>query len=124
MLGASAEDVVTMLRSILSEGDKALMTDRFGEFLLAEIQTALEPGYEGWLDDDLAFVRHWGFELRDIAVPVQIWQGAEDRMVPYAHGEWLAAHVPGADSHLLPEDGHLTVTHRVGEVHAWLLERF
>ena len=64
---------------------------------------------EGWCDDDLAFVTDWGFALADITVPVLIWQGSEDLMVPFAHGEWLAAHVPGATTHLEQGQGHLSI---------------
>ena len=42
-------------------------------------------------------------------MPVSVWQGREDRFVPITHGEWLAAHIPGARAHLRPEHGHLSL---------------
>jgi pimeloyl-ACP methyl ester carboxylesterase len=54
-------------------------------------------------------VTDWGFRLDDGRVPVAVWQGGQDRMVPYAHGEWLAEHVAGAEPHLLPDEGHLSL---------------
>ena len=57
-----------------------------------------------------------GLRPGDISVPVAIWQGRQDAMVPFAHGEWLAAHVPGAEAHLLDDEGHVSLVHRLDEV--------
>jgi pimeloyl-ACP methyl ester carboxylesterase len=65
-------------------------------------------GVGGWVDDDLAFTRPWGFDLSNIAVPVLIIYGSADVLVPSAHGRWLAAHVPGCIVKI-EEGGHLGV---------------
>lgn len=57
-------------------------------------QNAIIPGIDGGLDDDLALTQPWGFSPSEIKVPLQIWQGAQDLMVPFSHGEWLAKITP------------------------------
>jgi len=64
---------------------------------------------DGWIDDDLAFTRPWGFELDEVTVPVSLWQGDQDRMVPYAHGPFQARLLPDVRAHLLPGEGHLSI---------------
>jgi pimeloyl-ACP methyl ester carboxylesterase len=65
-------------------------------------------GVGGWVDDDLAFTRPWGFDVSNIAVPVLIIYGSADVLVPPGHGGWLAAHVPGCIVKI-EEGGHLGV---------------
>jgi pimeloyl-ACP methyl ester carboxylesterase len=107
-------DIVAEMSSLLPEVDRAVLAgadgDEFGEDLAASFREALRTGVDGWLDDDLAFVRPWGFDLDSIAAPVLLWQGDQDLMVPFAHGQWLADRVPGATTHLLPGEGHLSIS--------------
>ena len=107
--GIQGPDVAAALGSLVSNVDKAALTGEFAETMAASLRGAVERGIEGWLEDDLAFATDWGFSLRDISVPVSIWQGAEDRMVPYGHGQWLAKQIPGVRAHLFPEHGHLSL---------------
>ena len=84
----------------------------------------LAEGVEGWVEDDLAFASPWGFDARDIAIPVAVWPGRPDRFVPAAHGEWLAGRIPGCEPHISVDDGHLTLKEtRIPAVHEWLLAR-
>jgi pimeloyl-ACP methyl ester carboxylesterase len=124
MLAASAAEQATMLASLLTPADAAVLKDDLADYLLYTGREGLAPGVEGWWEDAVAFARPWGFELSDITIPVLVMHGRQDQFVPFGHGQWLAAHVPGAQARLLEDDGHLTLAvNRVGEVHAWLAER-
>ena len=104
------DEVVAAFGGLVPEVDQLVLTGAVAAYYADGFHKALENGIGGWRDDDLAFVRPWGFDLTDITVPVSIWQGAQDLMVPFAHGRWLAAHVPGATVHLFDEHGHLSLT--------------
>ena len=124
ILGASAADVVKGLQTLLSPTDAAALSDGLADFLVYCDHEGLAPGNEGWWDDGVAHCTPWGFELSAISVPVLLMHGRQDQFVPFGHGQWLAAHIPGVEARLLDHDGHLTLlTNRVPEVHAWLKER-
>lgn len=106
---ADVAGLIEALSTVLPQVDRDVLTDEYGEDLLANMKEGLRVSVDGWLDDDIAFTVDWGFDIADIAVPTFIWQGSADLMVPFAHGEWLAAAVPGAVAHLEPGQGHLSV---------------
>ena len=113
----SGEQMAAVLGDLVSPVDAAALTGDFAAYVAASFRQALANGIWGWFDDDLAFTRPWGFELDSIGVPVVVWQGGQDRMVPFAHGRWLAAHVPRARAKLLHEEGHLSIAvDKFGEI--------
>jgi pimeloyl-ACP methyl ester carboxylesterase len=105
----TAADVASSLETVLPDVDRAVLTGEFAEDMAAGFREALRIGAEGWLDDDLAFASPWGFGLEEISVPVMIWQGSDDLMVPFSHGQWLASHLPAASVHLQQGEGHLSI---------------
>ena len=78
-------------------------------------------GVWGWVDDDLAFVKPWGFDPATIRVPTAVWWGAEDVLVPPHHGEWLAATVPDPVVRVMTGGGHqLDPDNDFLLLHGWL----
>ena len=115
-------EVAAALGDLVPDVDKAALTGDFAEALAETFRRAVSTGVVGWHDDDLAFVRPWGFDLASITVPVSVWQGAQDRMIPVAHGRWLAAHVPGAREHLYDDEGHISLVVQPARILDDLLE--
>jgi pimeloyl-ACP methyl ester carboxylesterase len=109
LAAVTGDQVAAALGGLIDEVDRAALTGDLAEVMAAMCRRAVSSGIAGWRDDDLAFVAPWGFELSGITVPVSIWQGAHDRMVPFAHGQWLAAHIPGARVHLYDDEGHISL---------------
>jgi len=104
---------------VMSEADVAQMAKHF-ERMKAHTLFALAPGPDGWIDDNLAFTRPWGFDVESIRVPVVLTYGRTDVLVPASHGDWLAAHIPGAEAWVDDEAGHMGDDSTVERDYAWL----
>ena len=109
-------ELADALGGLVPEVDRAALEAGLADALAESFRRAVAHGVAGWRDDDLAFVRPWGFDLDSIAVPVAVWQGSGDRMVPFGHGQWLAEHVPGAQARFEPGEGHLSLVPQLARI--------
>jgi pimeloyl-ACP methyl ester carboxylesterase len=118
--GITPATVVEALGDLVSEADKKALAGPMADYLAESSRYSVSTGVAGWRDDDLAFITPWGFDPAAITVPVAIWQGDQDRMVPFAHGRWLSAHLPTAETHLVPGEGHISLINDIDAVLATL----
>jgi len=83
------------------------------------MRAMFEGGVDGWADDQIALVHPWGFDARDVRVPVGVWYGTADDRSPRTHAEWLLAHLPAAEGHEYT-GGHEPDDAESGRILAWL----
>ena len=105
----TGSELISAFGGLIGEADKAALTTEVAEEMAATFRSALQHGFSGWIDDDLAFVQPFGFDLEKITKPVVIWQGNDDFMVPQAHSEWLHKHIPTSTLNFVPGHGHISI---------------
>jgi pimeloyl-ACP methyl ester carboxylesterase len=111
MLAASPAELAHQMKAHAPGADLAFLTDE-----AITMQQACVPGIQGSWDDCWAQLTPWGFELAQISVPVLLLHSADDRAVPFSHGQWLAAHIPGVEAWLFDHEGHGTLReNHIGE---------
>jgi pimeloyl-ACP methyl ester carboxylesterase len=116
------DELAARMATLLGDEDRAALTGAFAEYFLECERHAFVAGVDGWLDDDLAFVRDWGFEVEQVNRPTLLVHGDDDRFVPVSHGRWLERRIPGVEARIDRGDGHLTlIERRMREVNDWLL---
>jgi pimeloyl-ACP methyl ester carboxylesterase len=78
-------------------------------------------GPDGLIDDDVALASPWGFALSEVAAPVLLVHGEQDRVIPVSHSQWLLRRLPNAELWLRPRDGHISVLRAVPVAMDWLV---
>jgi pimeloyl-ACP methyl ester carboxylesterase len=77
------------------------------DVLMNSFKVTQKAGWDWVVDDYSSYLKPWGFNPRDVKVPVVIWQGGQDKNVPRQHGQWLAANIAGSTLHLIEDESHL-----------------
>jgi len=109
MKSVSGNDIREAFGGLIGDADKAVLEGDEADAMAASMRSALAVSFDGWIDDDLVFVKPWGFDLAAITKPVFLWQGDDDFMVPHAHSYWLEKHIPTAKLTFKPGEGHISI---------------
>jgi pimeloyl-ACP methyl ester carboxylesterase len=98
------------LQHVLPEADKKSLADpRLLNALTKGSSEAFRSGCRGPAWDGCLYARPWGFRLQDIQVPVQLWHGERDVIVPPGMGRRCASALPKCQATFCPEDGHFSL---------------
>ena len=107
-IAPGAEAGFDLFIKLLPEGDQAVMSrPEMKEMFIDDLLQASRGGFRAFLHDAVLFTRPWGFQLKDITVPIHFWQGDADTFVPVEHGRHQADLVPGASLIIRPTEGHM-----------------
>ena len=121
MITAKKEEALESISSLLSEVDRKSLSEELLDYLIEGTKLGCSKNVNGLMDDNLAFMKPWGFDPAAIKVPLQIWHGREDLFVPFSHGEWLGRNIAGAEKHFFEKEGHLSLFAKKNyEIQKWL----
>jgi pimeloyl-ACP methyl ester carboxylesterase len=100
--------------------DRAVMKRRAVRKAYAEeVRDALRPGGRAMAQDLVLFSRPWGFTPRDVgAVPVRLWHGDADKVVPVSIGRYFSREIPGCRATFVAGGGHMMIIDHASEVMA------
>jgi len=103
-----ADTAVDAFARVFSPADRTLFEDPAMRRMFTEdLILAARQNFQAICLDLALFARPWGFALGDVAVPVYLWQGDSDRIVPVEHGAHLSKRIPGSELRIRPGEGHL-----------------
>jgi pimeloyl-ACP methyl ester carboxylesterase len=77
--------------------------------MIAGVREAFRQGSRGAADELRLFIQPWGFALEEIALPVHVWHGARDTLVPRVAAQRLADSIRDCRLEMVADGGHYLV---------------
>lgn len=103
-----SDAVLKEIEGGMSDADRRYLEVGGMRRLIAECHAdGMKNGHWGRYDDIIAARQPWGFDPRDISVPVLLAQGEEDTFTLPREFEWLTDKIPTALGELHPGMGHM-----------------
>lgn len=88
------------------EWDRRIMEKQSGDNMMMHVKEAFRQGSDGTYRDMLLVSRPWGLDLDKIAVPVFMWHGTADTLMPVSSARKFSKRIPGCEPHFIQDAGH------------------
>lgn len=116
--------MTAMVRSLPAPDQAALADARMLSMFKKDSLEAFRQGGRGAAWEAVMYARPWGFRLEEIAAPVHLWQGEQDRNVPPSMGRYQAGAIPDCRATFYPAEGHISLAvNRIEEILSALVSR-
>jgi pimeloyl-ACP methyl ester carboxylesterase len=125
-LREASEGLLRFLEPELENSDNDVVGDIALRRIIAQTHAeATRCGIDGWVDDVLALGSPdgWGFNPQDIALPVLLWHGQDDKFSPASHSSWLQNRIAGAQLDVQPSVAHFDAVKSLPGILSWVLDR-
>ena len=108
----------SMISGMVAEPDKiALKNPELLKVLCDSFREAFRNSLKWPATDAILYSRPWGFPLNGIKIPVRLWHGEKDRIVPVAMARYLAKIIPDCRATFYPDEGHFSIIlNRIEEI--------
>ena len=77
-----------------------------GKALINNTIEAFRNGVVGVAQEMKLLLNPWDFDLKNISVPITLWQGSLDPQVPMSHAKIYEKLIPGAQLKIIENEGH------------------
>ena len=115
------QKVAAKMAAHLARTNQSVREAGSNDGLLTMMREAYRQGGAGVYRDIRLVGRDWGLVLNAVRVPVFLWHGTADDLVPLSTGQGLAKLIPGCEAHFIPDAGHLLLGNK--EVALQMMER-
>ena len=103
-----ADRAVDLFASMMPPGDQRVFADpEIRKMFQDDLLRGSRRHMQAIFLDAILFGREWGFSLEAIRVPIHMWYGDSDNIVPVEHGEHMAEKIPHSTLRVRAEEGHL-----------------
>jgi pimeloyl-ACP methyl ester carboxylesterase len=122
IMGDPEEAGEKLASSFPAEDRQLIMGTEYQKLLVIDVQEGYRQGWQGPAQDDIIINSPWGFNIEEIKVRIDIWQGELDKNVPLNQGQYQHELIPNSRLTVVPDQAHLYLLSHWGEVLRALVE--
>jgi pimeloyl-ACP methyl ester carboxylesterase len=110
--------ILAIISRKVAEPDKIALRDpELIDVLCTSFQEAFCRSLKWPAADLVLYSRPWEFDLADIRIPVHLWHGEKDRIVPAEMGRYMAQAIPDCQATFYADEGHFSIIlNRIKEI--------
>lgn len=110
--------MLSIVSGKVAQPDKIALRDpELIHVLSASFKEAFRNSLQWPAADVVLYSRPWGFRLEDIRIPVHLWHGEKDWIVPPEMGRYVAQTIPNCRSTFYADEGHFSIIlNRMNEI--------